>query len=118
MEYLEGSPAGAKLRDELNDAGNNFFTHAVTLAEVISKVKQRGKDSDIAWKVVTSNSKLLSADASESRQVGLLHAEIKSRNPNFSLADAFVLASSRKIGAKLLTGDPDFKGLPGTVMLR
>ncbi len=39
---------GAKLRDQLNDASNDFLTHAVTLAEIISKVKRRGKDPDTA----------------------------------------------------------------------
>ncbi len=109
MEYLEGSSAGAMLRDDLNDASNDFFTHAVTLAEITSKVKRRGKDSDMAWKVITSNSKILSADLSNERDVGLLHAETKSKNSNFSLGDAFILASSRKISAKVLTGDPDLR---------
>lgn len=118
MEYLQGSPPGAKLRDHLNDASNDFLTHAVTLAEIISKVRRRGKDPDMAWKVITSNSKILSAGVSDAMDAGLLHAEIKSKNSNFSLADAFVLSSSKKMGAKVLTGDPDFKGLPGAVMIR
>lgn len=118
MEYLQGSPAGAKLRDHLNDASNDFLTHAVTLAEIVSKVRRRGKDPDMAWKVITSNSKILSAGVSDAMDAGLLHAEIKSKNSNFSLADALVLSSSKKMGAKVLTGDPDFKGLPGAVMIR
>lgn len=118
MEYLQGSLPGAKLRDHLNDASNDFLTHAVTLAEIISKVRRRGKDPDMAWKVITSNSKILSAGVSDAMDAGLLHAEIKSKNSSFSLADAFVLSSSKKMGAKVLTGDPDFKGLPGAVMIR
>lgn len=29
MEYLEGSPAGAKLRDELNNASNDLLTRSL-----------------------------------------------------------------------------------------
>jgi predicted nucleic acid-binding protein len=33
------------------------------------------------------------------------------QSPNFGLADSFVLQLARKVGAKVLTGDSDFKGL-------
>ncbi len=117
MEYLDGSPAGARVRDEIERPTSELFTHAVTLAEIVSKVRRRGAEVDVAWKAITTNSKILTADKDDSRQVGLLHATMKSRNPNFTLADAFVLASSRKMGAKVLTGDPDFRGVENAIML-
>ena len=45
-------------------------------------------------------------------EAGKLHAEIKTKSANFGLADAFVLQLARKVNGNVLTGDPDFKGLP------
>lgn len=37
---------------------------------------------------------------------------------NFSLADAIVLNAARKLRARILTGDPDFKSIDEAVMLK
>ena len=118
IEYLDGSSRGSKVRDSVMDERNQIFTHVVSVAEIISKVRRRRKDPEKAWQAVTNLSKILQIDELDSKQVGYLHAEIKSRNKNFGLADSFVLSAARKIGAKVLTGDPDFKGIPEAIMLR
>ncbi|MGI0080361.1 MAG: hypothetical protein ACRECH_12145 [Nitrososphaerales archaeon] len=46
-----------------------------------------------------------------------MQAEIKAKNKNFGLADSFVLSAARKIGAKVLTGDPDFRGIAEAILL-
>jgi hypothetical protein len=43
---------------------------------------------------------------------------MKSKNKNFGLADSFVLHAARKIGGRVLTGDPDFRGVKDAIMLR
>jgi predicted nucleic acid-binding protein len=42
-------------------------------------------------------------------EAGEIHAIEKKLSPNFSLPDSFVLQLARKLGAKVLTGDPDFR---------
>lgn len=116
VEYLDGSSVGRKVREVIFDQRNEIFTHSVSAAEIISKGKRRGKDTESIWAVMNSNSKLVVSSLDDSKVVGLLHAEVKSKNRNFGLADAFVLAAARKIGAKVLTGDPDFRGIPDAIM--
>lgn len=118
IEYLNGSELGSKVRDMIMDERNKLFTHVVSVAEIISKEKRRKKDPETAWKAVTSLSKILQIDESESKAVGLLHAEIKTRKKNFGLADSFVLYAARKLGGRVLTGDPDFKGVDEAFLLR
>jgi predicted nucleic acid-binding protein len=117
MEYLEGSAEGERVRQRVSDESNEIFTHVVSVAEIVSKVKRRKKDVESAWNAILTNSKMYAVDEAESRDAGLLHASIKSRQPNFGLADAFVLSAARRLGAKVLTGDPDFRGLKGVEML-
>ena len=44
-------------------------------------------------------------------EAGLLHARVRKGSPNFSLGDAFVLQLARKPRGKVMTGDPDFRGI-------
>jgi len=117
IEYLDGSPMGEKVRERLADQGNEIFTHAVSLAEVISKVRTREKDTDAAWGAIMTNSKVFAFGEKDLKDAGLLHAKMKSKGSNFGLADAFVLSAARKLGAKVLTGDPDFAGIEEAVVV-
>jgi predicted nucleic acid-binding protein len=117
MEYLEGSSLGEKVRGRLVDERNEIFTHVVSVAEIISKVRRKKKDEEAAWSAIVANSKIFQITEAEAKEAGLLHASIRAGNPNFGLADAFVLAAARKLGGKVLTGDPDFRGLDDVVVL-
>ncbi|MDH2901622.1 MAG: PIN domain-containing protein [archaeon] len=119
IEYLDGSALGARVRDAImDDKRNKCYTHAISVAEIVSKEKRRNKDPETAWRAVTSLSKILHIDESDSKAVGYLHAYMKSKNKNFGLADSFVLHAARKIGGRVLTSDPDFRGVKDAIMLR
>jgi len=47
----------------------------------------------------------------------LLHAEMRKQMKDFGLSDAFVMATARKLNARVLTGNPHFKGLKEAVMI-
>jgi predicted nucleic acid-binding protein len=117
MEYLDGSVPGEKVKQSVGDGDNEIFTHVVSIAEIVSKVRRRGKDAGVAWSAITTNSKIFTLTEKDSEDAGLLHAKIKSKLANFGLADAFVLSAARKLGAKVLTGDPDFADIEDVVML-
>ncbi len=81
------------------------------------KSKRNDKDTDEIWMAITNNSRIVETNAEESRDVGITHASVKSKNRNFSLADAFVLATARKLKARVVTGDADFKNITEAIML-
>jgi predicted nucleic acid-binding protein len=116
MEYLDGSDIGRKAK--VNIEGGNAFTNMVTLAEVVSRVSRGGGDADIAFNSILSLSRIIFGDIEFTKDVGQLHSAIKKSKSNFSLADAFALQTARKLHAKVLTGDPDFKGIKEAEMLK
>jgi predicted nucleic acid-binding protein len=116
IEYLEGSVAGQKVREVIADERNEIFTHVVSLGEIVSKVRRSEKDADVAWAAITTNSKVFALEK-DSKDAGLLHAKMVSKGSHFGLADAFVLSAARKLGAKVLTGDPDFADVEDAVMV-
>ncbi len=118
VEYLVGSTFGAKLRDILDEDGSEVYTCAVTLGEVVSKVAREGRDVEAAYTMLLSNSQVVDVDEELSKQAGLLHCEMRKALKDFGLADAYVLATARKLKAKVLTGDVHFKGVKEAVLIR
>ena len=112
IEYLEGSAKGALVERLLEDA-EEAFTPTPVLAEVTSKALRSGKDAAVAWQALRAWSIVLPLDAETARAAGGLHATYRMRIPDFALVDAIVLAVARKLNARIVTGDPHFRGMRG-----
>ena len=85
---------------------------------MISKAAREKMDINIALDAVTSLSVIEDVNNPYfSREVGVLHAEMRKKIRDFGLADAFVLATARKLNAKVLTGDSHFKNVKEAVMI-
>jgi len=117
IEYLDGTDAGSKVTATLEN-NDDIYTCAVTFAEVVSKVARVGKDAKIAYDVLQSNSQVVIVDEELSFQAGLLHCEMRKTDKDFGLADAYVLATARRLKSKILTGDPHFKSLKEAIMIK
>ena len=118
VEYLVGSELGTKLNKILDESNNEVYTCAITLAEVISKVARENRDVEAAYSILSSNSKIVKIDKELSLEAGLLHCEVRKTLKDFGLADAYVLATARKLNAKVLTGDLHFKNIKDAVMIK
>ena len=98
--------------------GSATITSPSAVAEVASKFNKEGLDADEAVDAIESLSEVVPVDANFAKGAGILHSVIKKKRTNFSLADAFVLYTARATGAKILTGDPDFKGLKEAILFK
>ena len=118
IEYLIGSEMGIKVNEILEQENVEVYTCAVTVAEVISKVAREKQDVEKAYDLLLSNSQIVNADEELSKNTGVLHAEMRQTEKDFGFADAYVLATARKLKSKVLTGDPHFKDLKEAVMIK
>lgn len=116
IEYLDGSEAGRKV-NALLEKTDETYTCAMTIAEVISKVARKGKNVQVAYDVLLSNSQIVNVDEKLSLQAGLLHFEMRKTLKDFGLADAYVLATARKLKSKVLTGDPHFESVKEAILI-
>ena len=116
IEYLEGSKEGEEVSELLKKG--EIFSLSLVIAEVISKVKRMGKDFNLAYKIISSNSKVLEINPQIAKESGLLHAEMKKEGKNFGLIDAIILISTRKLKANLVTGDNHFKGFKEAILIK
>ena len=116
IEYMEGGNSGKEVSEFLKKG--EIFSLSLIIAEVISKVKRMGKDSDLAYKIISSNSKILEVNPEIAKESGLLHAEIKKQKKNFGLIDSIILVSTRKLKAILITKDTHFKGFKEAILIK
>jgi predicted nucleic acid-binding protein len=111
IEYLRGTRAGERVKAVFEEENIETYTCAVTVAEVASKTVREGQDVDVAYRILLNNSQVVNVDEEVSRRAGLLHAEMRRSEKDFGLADAYVLATARKLKSRVLTGDPHFRGV-------
>ena len=117
IEYLIGSRAGEKVKSVLEEEGNEIFTCAVTVAEVVSKTARERRNFEAAYDILISNSQVVNADEEVSREAGVLHSEMRKTKRNFGLADTYVLAVARRMKSKVLTGDIHFEGVGEAILI-
>jgi predicted nucleic acid-binding protein len=116
VEYFDGSTRGRKVGDRIS-ADIELWTSVVSLTELVSKYRRRRIPEGKAIEAIHSLSRLGIPSGDDAIDAGKLHADVRLKSPNFSLADAYVLQLARKLDAKVLTGDPDFKGIKDAEIL-
>jgi len=116
IEYLEGSKKGEKV-DKILTGDNEILILNLNISEVVSKVKRKGGNAELAYEAMISKAKIFEITPKISKEAGLLHAEIKPNNKNFSLADAIIIKTAESASAKILTGDSHFNKFKGAVIL-
>jgi len=117
IEYLIGSEAGKTVGSVFTEEDSEIYTCAVTIAEVVSKTAREGREAEIAYDILVSDSQVVDVDEGLSKEAGLLHAEMRKTLEDFGLADAYVLATARRTNSKVLTGDPHFKGFEEAILI-
>ena len=116
IEYLEGSEAGEKVSEILKK--EEIYSLNLIIAEVISKIKRNNQDFNLAYRIISSHSKIFNLIPRIAKEAGLLHAEIKKKTRNFGLIDSIILSSAKELDAKILTNDTHFKGFKETIFIK
>ena len=117
IEYLNGSSIGEKVMKILK-SGDEIYSLNLIIAEVISIIKRKNSNVDIAYQAITLNSKIAEISSEIAKEAGLFHAETKKKIKNFGLVDSLIYIVARKLNAKILTGDEHFRGFKEAVMIK
>ncbi len=118
LEYLRGSEQGKTARRLMQDAPV-LHTAPIVVAEVFSKLA-RSEGEEAAHEAVDhilDRCAITPSDEEIAIAAGAIHSEAKRRDPTFGMADAFVLATARARGVRVVTGDPHFRAFPDALML-
>lgn len=117
IEYFVGSGRGNEVKKILESNKNDIFTSIITIAEVVSVTKRENRDAEEKYNDIINLSKIYFISLEFAKEAGILHAELRKKIKDFGLADAFILLTARKLNAKILTGDPHFKGFKEAMLI-
>ena len=116
IEYFKGSKEGARARSFIDGKNNTVLTPNIVSAEIVSKMKRLGENYENGINAI----KNLSITPIENQDIyfeaGILHAEMREKLGNISLADAIIIIIAEKNNAKILTKDFHLKG-KNTILL-
>lgn len=117
IEYFIESNKGKKVKEIVESQDNEIFTSIITIAEVTSIGAREKRDVELGNKIILGLSSIHFINLELARDAGILHAEVRKKIKDFGLADTFVLLTARKLGAKIVTGDPHFKGFKEAILI-
>ncbi|HLD78983.1 MAG TPA: PIN domain-containing protein [Candidatus Nanoarchaeia archaeon] len=118
VEYFDGTSLGEKVRKIVENDGNTIYTNVITIAELSSHFQRKGNIFEEARKIILSLSLVYNVSLQFAEEAGKNHAIIRNKRKHMGLADVFVLQTARKLKAKVVTGDEDFRGLPEVIMIK
>ena len=115
IELIEGTELGRRVQKYLDDC--DCLTSSLTVAEVCSKARRKGNYEEAAFQSMTTTD-IIPLTGEIAKTAGMLHAYHHEKNSKFSMGDAVILATARKLGAKILTKDTDFRNIPEAILLK
>src|SRR3989338_1266449 len=111
VEYFQGSDKGRVVKEIVENKKNKIHTNLVNYAELISFFHRNNKDFERVKQLVYGLTAFFYFYYDFAEEAGEIHAELKRTKRNISLADAFVIATAKKLKAKIVTADYDFDNL-------
>ncbi|MEK6973654.1 MAG: PIN domain-containing protein [Nanoarchaeota archaeon] len=118
IEYFKGTVPGEKVKNIVEDSNNLIYTNVITIAELSSFFERKDSSFKEAKKLLISLSSPIPINTEFADEAGKLHAELKKKIRHIGLADILVLLTAKKLNAKVVTGDEDFRDLKETYMIK
>jgi predicted nucleic acid-binding protein len=109
VEYFNGTGAGEKVQGLLDTV--LVVTPAIVVAELSEKYKRLNRDFNPKYDFVRARTSIVPLEEELGRAAGEINFERKKRVKGWGIADSIVLATGRRSGSKVVTGDPHFKDL-------
>ncbi len=113
IEYYRGGAYGRKVR-EIIEGGEEAYISTVNLAEVYRWFLRHYSEKEAEQERATMKERCITVAVDE--EIAVEAAKIRHKE-GFSLGDSMILATARKVKAKVVTGDKAFKGLKDAIYL-
>jgi predicted nucleic acid-binding protein len=116
IEYFDGTSAGEKVQNFLEN--ERVVTPAIVVAELSEKYKRLNREFGSKYDFLRTRTSIVPLEEGLARVAGEINFERKKRVKGWGMADSMILATARRSGSKIVTGDPHFKDLvEETIML-
>ncbi len=115
IDYFNGTSAGEKVQRFL-EAGP-AVTPAIVIAELSEKYRRLNRGFRSKYDFVKARTSIAPLEEELAKMAGEINFERKQRVKGWGMADSIVLATARRSGSKIVTGDLHFKDLAEETIL-
>lgn len=118
IEYFKGTLAGEKVKELLENSQDKIIVSTVNIAEVYNSFLRDYSypDNDRYAKASRSAMKQRSYICEVDEMIAVDSAKIK-HEKKLGLGDSIIYATAKREEAKVMTGDPHFRGLNDVIFL-
>ncbi len=116
IEYFKGSKEGARVKSIMEKS--TVYTSAISLAEISKWVCQNNGDLDFAVKQIKTNSIIIDLEEIVLLEAGKNYVEVRKIKNAMGLIDIIIYTCADIHSLTVVTGDPDFEGLPNVEMIK
>lgn len=113
IEYFRGSKPGERVKEYVEDEVN-VVVSTINIAEVYRWILRYYDEKVAEEKRMAIRERSVIIEVSE--EIAVQAAKIR-HNKGWGLGDSIIYATAKREGAKVLTGDPDFKELDDVIFL-
>ncbi|KAF5415404.1 MAG: tRNA(fMet)-specific endonuclease VapC [Candidatus Methanophagaceae archaeon] len=114
IEYFRGSKAGEQIKGVIEDSEEKMVISTINIAEVYRLILRFYSEDFAEEKIEAMKQRAFVCDVIE--EIAVEAAKIKHKK-KWGLGDSLIYATAKKEGARVLTGDPDFKDVEGVIFI-
>ena len=109
VEYFRGSREGDIAKEYIEN--KSCATASITIAELSEKYNREKKEFGIDLQFIMSRNKIINLDKEIAELAGKINFDNKKKIKNWGMADSIILATSKILNSKVITGDEHFRNL-------
>ena len=108
---------GRIVKELIENFKNEKYTCVLSISELVSKFVRKGMDPLSVFSAIKSLSTVVNIDDNTCFLAGKMHAGVRKTIHDFGLVDAFLVVLAKDMNAKIVTGDPHFKGMKNVIFI-
>lgn len=117
VEYFAGSERGKKVKEIIEDENNIIITPECCLAEIRGWSIREKLDFDELYSIIRKISDIQCILTQDWLGAALIRSEIRKNRKDFGMIDALIMAQQKRMGFKVVSGDPHFKGIKDVIFV-
>lgn len=117
-EYLHETRTGTSLRRRYGNPDRfRLHTSAISLGEIAARLVTDGARDRVGMVcgAIRRVSRTWDVTADIAQEAGRVRSRLRERTGSASLADAIILVTAQRAGARIVSADPAFSAVPGTI---
>ncbi len=117
VEYFIGSNKGKVVKKLVEQEKNVIATPECVLAELKGWAIRERLDFEELYTVIRKLSDIQCITTSDWLEAASIRSEMRKISKDFGMIDALIIAQQKRLGYKVVSGDPHFENIENTIFL-